>query len=392
MNSTLQLVDNNFDQSMENASSGTFNSPIRTGKVMSANLTASKTSVDDLPQRSFLLPRKRQLLNAVQIKNSIKKVQKSVSSDAINSSTNTKIIDNNEHMNNTLQLVDNNFDQSMENASSGTFNSPIRTGKEMSANLTASKTSVDDLPQRSFLLPRKRQLLKAFLIKNSIKKVQQSVSSDAINSSTNTEIIDNNEHMNSTLQLVDNNFDQSMENASSGTFNSPIRTGKVMSANLTASKTSVDDLPQRSFLLPRKRQLLKAVLIKNSIKKVQQSVSSDAINSSTNTKIIDNNEHMNSTLQLVDNNFDQPMENASSSTFNSPIRTGKVMSANLTASKTSVDDLPQRSFLFPRKRQLLNAVQIKNSIKKVQKPIRLRDRKIVAMKEIIKNLKKIKNV
>ncbi|KAE9523699.1 hypothetical protein AGLY_015917 [Aphis glycines] len=119
------------------------------------------------------------------------------------------------------------------------------------------------------------------------------------------------------------------------------------------------------------------------------SVSSDAINSSTNTEIIDDNEHMNSTLQLVDNNFDQSMENASSDTFNSPIRTGKVMSAYLTASETSVDDLPQRSFLKPRKRQLLNAVQIKNSkIKKVQQPIRRRDRKIVAMKEIIKYLKK----
>jgi len=98
---------------------------------------------------------------------------------------------------------------------------------------------------------------------------------------------------------------------------------------------------------------------------------------------------MNSTLQLVDNNLNQSMENASSDTFNSPIRTGKVMSAYLTASKTSVDDLPQRSFLKPRIRQLLNESQIKNSkIKKVQQPIRRRDKKIAAMKEIIKNLKK----
>lgn len=98
---------------------------------------------------------------------------------------------------------------------------------------------------------------------------------------------------------------------------------------------------------------------------------------------------MDSTLQLVDNNLDQSMENASPDTFNSPIPTGKVMSAYLTASKTSVDDSPQQSFLKRRICQLLNEIQIKNSkIKKLQQTIRRQDKKIVAMKEIIKNLKK----
>lgn len=98
---------------------------------------------------------------------------------------------------------------------------------------------------------------------------------------------------------------------------------------------------------------------------------------------------MNSPLQLVDNNLDQSMKNASPDTFNSPIRTEKVMSAYLTASEISVDDSPQRSFLKRRIRQLLNEIQIKNSkIKTLQQTIRRQDKKIIAMKEIIKNLKK----
>lgn len=97
---------------------------------------------------------------------------------------------------------------------------------------------------------------------------------------------------------------------------------------------------------------------------------------------------MNSTLQFVDNDLDQSMVNASPDTFNSPT-TINVKSAYLTASKTSIDDTPRRSFLKYGIRQLSNEIQIKNSkLKKLQQTIRRQDKKIATMSEIIKNLKK----
>jgi len=97
---------------------------------------------------------------------------------------------------------------------------------------------------------------------------------------------------------------------------------------------------------------------------------------------------MNSTLQFVDNNLDQSMVNASPDTFNSPTPTIKVKSAYLTASKTSIDDTPRRSFLTYGIRQLSKEIQIKNSkLKKLQQTIRRQDKKIATMSEIIKNLK-----
>lgn len=97
---------------------------------------------------------------------------------------------------------------------------------------------------------------------------------------------------------------------------------------------------------------------------------------------------MNSTLQFVDNDLDQSMVNASPDTFNSPTPTIKVKSAYLTASKTSIDDTPRRSFLKYGICQLSNEIQIKNSkLKKLQQTIRRQDKKIATMSEIIKNLK-----
>uniref|UniRef100_A0A2S2NZW6 Uncharacterized protein n=1 Tax=Schizaphis graminum TaxID=13262 RepID=A0A2S2NZW6_SCHGA len=187
--------------------------------------------------------------------------------------------------------------------------------------------------------------------------------------------------------------------------------GRVKGAKTVFSELKEEMIQPTSFIggssnLQMKRILVKVTdnselehgnlpLIDLELNKSMANISTDAVNSSTNiAEITDNSEPINSTLQLINNDLDRSMVNASPDrfeSFNSSIPTveEKLKSAYLTASKTSVDDTPRRSFLKYGIRQLLNEIQIKNSkLKALQQTIRRQDKKIVVMSKIIKNLKK----